>query len=74
MPPCGAEEAWPFYDVPPYLDPEFELPSAQAAGLRCPPRPGRGDVPARTAAGFLGSRPISVLDEAVLDALEDEGR
>ncbi|WP_405980099.1 hypothetical protein [Streptomyces sp. NBC_00158] len=129
---CGAEGAWPFYDVTAYLDPEFELPPAQAAeleelqrtvywedlrktcagavrlaglgernpdavaglpdlyeplvlfyerggsfsrdcsgvfldlvGVMC--RPGKP-------AGYLGSRPVGVLDDAVLDALEGEGR
>ncbi|EFL15899.1 predicted protein [Streptomyces sp. C] len=129
---CGAEEAWPFYDVTPYLDPEFGLPPAQAAELEelrrtvvwgelrktCagavrlaglaertpeavagPPdlyeplvlfyeRGGSFSrdcsgvfidlvgvmVPPGKLAGYLGSRPVAVLDDAVLDALEGEGR
>ncbi|MEU9718056.1 hypothetical protein [Streptomyces sp. NPDC047976] len=129
---CGAEEAWPFYDVTPYLDPEFELPPAQAAGLEELQRTvvwgelrktcagavrlaGLGEwnpdavaglpdlyeplvlfyerggsfnrdcsgvfidlvgVMCRPGklAGYLGSRPVAVLDDAVLDALEGEGR
>ncbi|MFJ3882869.1 hypothetical protein ACIPW5_36135 [Streptomyces sp. NPDC090077] len=129
---CGAEAAWPFYDVTPYVDAEFELPSAQAAeleelqrtvfweelrktcagavrlaglrerdpdavaGLPDPYEPlvlffERGGSFSRDCsgvfidlvgvmcrpgkpAGYLGSRPVDVLDGAVLDALEGEGR
>ncbi|MFF4365626.1 hypothetical protein [Streptomyces sp. NPDC001594] len=129
---CGAEEAWPFYDVTPYLDPEFELHSAQAAELEELLRAVLGQELRRTCAGavrlaalrerspaavaglpdpyeplllfyerggsftrdcsgvhldlvgllyrpgplrgFLGGRPVGVLGDAVLDALEGEGR
>ncbi|MGE7390413.1 hypothetical protein ACQKM2_33535 [Streptomyces sp. NPDC004126] len=129
---CGAEEAWPFYDVTAYVDPGFELPAAQAAeldglertvvwgelrktcagavrlaglGERTPDAVAglpdlyeplvlfyeRGGSFSRDCsgafidlvgvmcrpgklAGYLGSRPVAVLDDAVLDALEGEGR
>ncbi|RSS46748.1 hypothetical protein EF912_27305 [Streptomyces sp. WAC07061] len=129
---CGAEEAWPFYDVTAYVDPGFTLPPAQAAGLEelqrtvvwgelrktCAGAVRLAGLGERTPevvaglpdlyeplvlfyerggsfsrdcsgvfidlvgvmcrpgklAGYLGSRPVAVLDEAVLDALEGEGR
>ncbi|RST00005.1 hypothetical protein EF910_33185 [Streptomyces sp. WAC07149] len=129
---CGAEGAWPFYDVTAYLDPGFELPPAQAAGLEelqrtvvwgelrktCAGAVRLAGLGERTPevvaglpdlyeplvlfyerggsfsrdcsgvfidlvgvmcrpgklAGYLGSRPVDVLDDTVLDALEGEGR
>ncbi|MFF5706804.1 hypothetical protein ACFY7H_30605 [Streptomyces sp. NPDC012794] len=129
---CGAEGAWPFYDVTAYVDPGFELPAGQAAeleellarvpgaelrrtcagavrlaalrernpavvdGLPDPYEPlvlfyERGGSFTRDCSGvfldlvgvmyrpgkpegYLGSWPVGVLDDAVLDALEGEGR
>ncbi|MEU3722804.1 hypothetical protein [Streptomyces sp. NPDC031705] len=129
---CGGEEAWPFYDVTAYLDPEFELPAGQAAELEELERTVHWQELRRTCAGavrlaglrernpaavdglpdlyeplvlfyerggsfsrdcsgvfidlvgvmmrpgkldgYLGSRPVGVLDDVVLDALECEGK
>ncbi len=129
---CGAEEGWPFFDVTPWVDPEFALGAEQADGLqklllRVPGaelrrtcegavrlaglrarRPDavdglpdlyeplvlfyeRGGSFTRDCAtsaldlvgvsckpgpleGFLGSRPVALLGDAVLDALDVEGR